>query len=264
MGNIKLYQKNYIASHPRAAILLIHGLHEHCERYHELGELFQTNEISVYTFDLRGHGKSEGEKHFISSVDEYVEDVKMVFADIPKNLPLYVLGHSMGGLIAVNFLLANKDHKISGLILSGAALKPGKDITPFKEKLVRWLAVFFPKLKTVPVKPELVSRDKNEVNKYKNDPMIPLHGAKAGLGVALLNSMDNIKDRFSEISIPTLIMHGEADQLTDPDGSKIFFNNVGSQDKTLQIWPGCYHEIFNEINKSDILDYTLKWVEQRI
>lgn len=264
MGKIKLFQKQYIANHPKASVLLIHGLHEHCERYKEFGELLSNNGINVYTFDLRGHGKSEGEKHYISSVDEYVEDVNQIFAEIPKDVPLFLAGHSMGGLIAVNFLLVNKGEGINGLVLSGAALKPGKDITPFKAKLVRFIAGFFPKLKTVPVKPELVSRDKNEVNKYKNDPLIPLYGAKAGLGVALLNSMEKIKGRFSEITIPTLVMHGAEDQLTDPDGSKIFSSEAGSKDKTLQIWEGCYHEIFNEINKEEILNYTLKWIQNRI
>ena len=264
MTKVHLHQNHHLSNEPKATLLLIHGLHEHSGRYNQMGELFSNHGINVYTFDLRGHGKSEGERHFVSSVDEYVNDVEQVLEKIPNDLPIFILGHSMGGLIAVNFLLQSNYSGVSGLILSGAALKPGKDITPFKAMLVKWVARFFPRLKTLPVKPELISRDPAEVEKYMNDPFIPLYGAKAGLGVALLNAMERVKERYNQITMPALIMHGSDDQLTDPEGSKIFYEKVGSKDKTLQIWDGCYHEIFNEINKQEILSFTLDWIEKRI
>lgn len=259
-----LYRKNYLIADSRASVLIIHGLHEHCERYSAMAGKLNEAGIDVYTFDLRGHGKSEGERFFVQSIDEYVEDVSSILSQIPRTKPLFLLGHSMGGLIAVHFLLKKSQNNFQGLILSGAALKPGKDITPFKAKLVRFIARFLPKMNTVPVKPHLVSRDKNEVQKYIDDPLIALHGAKAGLGVALLNAIEELKDKFTNISIPAMVMHGGKDQITDPEGSKKFFRDISSTDKTLKIWDGCYHEIFNEINREEIVEYTIDWINQRV
>jgi acylglycerol lipase len=259
-----LYRKNYLIPESRASVLIIHGLHEHCERYSAMAEKLNEAGIDVYTFDLRGHGQSKGDRFFVQSIDEYVEDVSTILSQMPMTKPVFLLGHSMGGLVAVHFLLKRGQNSFHGLILSGAGLKPGKDITPFKAKLVRFIARFLPKMNTVPVKPPLVSRDKVEVQKYIDDPLIALHGAKAGLGVALLDAIEELNDRRTNITIPALIMHGAEDQITDPEGSKKFFQEISSTDKTLKIWDGCYHEIFNELNRDEIIAYTADWINQKL
>ncbi|HMP29595.1 MAG TPA: alpha/beta hydrolase [Saprospiraceae bacterium] len=260
----KLYQKKYIIDQAKASLFIIHGLHEHCERYSTLAQTFNMYGIDVYTFDLKGHGRSSGEPHFVQSIQEYVNDVDLVINEIPKHKPLLILGHSMGGLIAVAYLLDKGQQNFSGLVLSGAALKPGKDITPLKASLVKIIAKFFPRMKTVPVKPHLVSRDKVEVQKYIDDPNIALYGAKAGLGVALLNAIAEVKDRYNEIQLPTLVMHGMEDLITDPEGSRMFYDAIKSKDKTLKIWESCYHEIFNEINKDEVIRYTADWIVSKV
>ncbi|MBK9737506.1 MAG: alpha/beta fold hydrolase [Saprospiraceae bacterium] len=135
-NGIKLYTKNYLLDQPKANLLLIHGLNEHCERYAHVAKALNSIGVSVYTFDLRGHGRSEGARSFVKNIDEYREDVENVYRSIPKNIPFFLLGHSMGGLIAVDFLTFNERTNVRGIILSGPALEVGEDITPLTKKIV--------------------------------------------------------------------------------------------------------------------------------
>lgn len=259
---IELFSKNYLIENPKANILIVHGLNEHCLRYGHVAEALNEIGVNVYTFDLRGHGQSQGEKSFVADIDEYREDLENVYRTIPKTLPLFILGHSMGGMIAVKFLLFN-EKAVKGVILSGAALEIGEDITPITQKVVGFLGKIAPKLKTVKLDPTSISRDKDEVEKYVNDPLVSTDAAKAGMGLALLNCIKALKPRFKEFDYPVLIMHGGADKITNIKGSKSLFAQAINSDKTIKIWDGAYHEIFNEINKNEVIDFMTDWIKER-
>ena len=261
--NIELYTKDYLVKNPVANFLLIHGLHEHSERYRHVAEKLNEIGVNVYTFDLRGHGQSGGPKNIIRDIDEYRQDVENVYRSIPKDMPFFLLGHSMGGLIAVHFLLYHERTDITGVILSGAALEVGNDITPFIIKVVKFVGKYLPGLKTSKVDPTSISRDPAEVELYKTDPLITLDGAKAGLGLALLNAINETKKGFSHFDYPVLIMHGGTDKITNPAGSQALYDQCLSKDKTIKIWDGAYHEIFNEINKQEVIDFMTSWVAGR-
>lgn len=260
---LSLFAKNYLVDHPKANILIIHGLNEHCLRYAHVAKALNDIGLSVYTFDLRGHGQSGGERSFVSDIDEYREDVENAYRQIPKNIPLFILGHSMGGMIAVKFLLYNEKTDVKGVILTGAALEVGDDITPMTQKVVGFLGKLAPKLKTVKLNPTMISRDADQVALYISDPLISKEGGKAGLALALLNEIKSLKTQFKNFNYPTLIMHGGDDKITNPEGSKQLFAQALSPDKTLKIWDGAYHEIFNEINKNEVITYMTDWIKTR-
>lgn len=263
-NGVELFTQNYIVENAKASLLLIHGLGEYSGRYTHVVNAFNAAGVNVYTFDLRGHGYSHGERAFITDLDEYQEDVEGVYSRIPKDLPCFILGHSMGGLIAVHFLLSSKQNNVQGVILSGAALEVGADISPLTQKIVRLLAKISPKIKTVKLDPKKISRDPATVKAYQTDPLIYRDGGKTGLAVALLDGIQQQQAKFKLFTYPVLVMHGQNDQITNPDGSKKLYEEAASTDKTLKIWDGAFHEIFNEINKSEVIDYTVSWLDQRV
>lgn len=263
-NGIELFTKNYIVDEAKASLLIIHGLGEYSNRYVHVIKAFNEIGVNVYTFDLRGHGHSSGERAFVTTIDEYREDVENVYRTVPKDLPFFVLGHSMGGLIAVHFLLFNERNDVKGVILSGSALEPGEDVTPLKQRIIRLLAKVSPKIKTVKLNPDDISRSKETVEAYKNDPMIYHDGGKAGLAVALLDGIEMQKKRFAEFDYPFLVMHGGEDKITNPAGSEALYAQAKSTDKTLKIWNGAFHEIYNETNQEEVINYAVAWLEKRI
>jgi alpha-beta hydrolase superfamily lysophospholipase len=263
-NGINLFTKNYLIKNPKANILIVHGLHEHCLRYAHVAEALNKIGLNVFTFDLRGHGQSEGAKVNIKSVDEYREDVETVYRSIPKDIPFFILGHSMGGLIVTDFLLFNERNDVKGVILSGPALEVGEGLSPLLIKLAGIIGSITPNLSTQKLDIKMISRDSKEVEKYANDPLNYLGGTKAGLGKAVLNRINELKPKFEFFNYPVLIMHGGEDKLTNIKGSKELYSKAKSLDKTLKIWDGAFHEIFNETNKIEVINYMTDWVQTRI
>jgi acylglycerol lipase len=261
---LKLYTKNYLIDNPKANVLIVHGLGEHCERYAHVASALNGIGASVYTFDLRGHGRSEGEAVFIKSIDQYRQDTETVADTIPKNLPFILIGHSMGGLISLHYLLAKKRTDVTAVVLSGAAIAVGDDVTAFTIGVISFIARFFPKLKTVKLDPKSIARDTDTVEKYTNDPLVYHGGTKAGLAVALLRGINEVKTKFGSFDYPVLIMHGGDDKITNIEGSKQLYTQSQSPDKTLKIWDGAYHEIFNETNRQEVIKTMTNWIEARL
>jgi alpha-beta hydrolase superfamily lysophospholipase len=261
---LQLFTQNYLITNPKANVLIVHGLGEHCLRYAHVAKALNDAGASVYTFDLRGHGQSEGEQAYIKNMDDYLMDVEAACQAVPKSLPFFIVGHSMGGQITLNFLLQKKRTDIRGVVLSGAGLEAGKDITAFTIFVVKLIAKIAPRFKTVKLDVKSISRDATEVEKYSTDPLIYRDGTKAGLGLALLNGIKALKPKFNQFDYPTLIMHGESDKIANIDGSKQLYAQSPSQDKTLKIWEGAYHEIFNETNRQEVIKTMTDWIEARI
>ncbi len=263
-NGLNLYTKNYLTPNAKASVLVVHGFGEHSERYAHVAEALNGIGANVYTFDLRGHGQSEGEPYLIKNIDEYRDDLLAVRATIPNDKPLFILGHSMGGLITLYFLLLNKPTDIRGVVLSGPAIKEGDDINFFTKLIARILGKIAPKLQLVKVNPEYISRDPKVVHNYIADPLVYNGGIKAGLGLALLNAIATVKSRFVDFTYPVLAMHGGADKVANIEGTKEFFAQCTSQDKTLKIWEGVFHEIFNETNKIEVIETMTNWIKARI
>ena len=260
---MQIFTKNYLIDTPKASIFIIHGLGEHCLRYAHVAEALNAIGMNVYSFDFRGHGQSEGIQALVLT-HEYRQDVEKFYLTIPKNIPIFMLCHSMGGLIGLQFLLFVKRLDIKGVVFTGPAIAAGADITPFTKLLVRFLGKYFPMLKTQKLDPKSISRDSEIVESYATDPLIYHGGTRAGTGRSLLRAIDEVKPRFKEFDYPVLIMHGEADKITNPEGSKALYNESVSIDKTLKIWDGAYHEILNETNRKEVIEMMTDWIKKRL
>jgi len=261
---LKLFTQKWSASKELAKLLIVHGYGEHSSRYNHLSALLNENNISVYSFDQRGHGNSEGLSGYVASIDDYLKDIDKYFQSIAtENKPLFIMGHSMGGLLVTKYCL-DYSPQVNGVILSAAALKVGKDVSPMLQKLVGILGSLFPKLKTQGLDHTAISKDEFVVENYLNDPLIIHHGMRARTGKVLLKESKTIGERFAKFSLPVIIMHGSADRLTDIDGSRLLYKNAVSSDKEMKEYDGLFHELINEPERVTVMQDILKWIKNRI
>jgi alpha-beta hydrolase superfamily lysophospholipase len=251
---------------PRATILLIHGLGEHSGRYQHVAEAFNAKGFTVLAPDHLGHGESPGTRVFVEQFDDYLTGVRECRAIIDQQcpgVPCFVLGHSMGGLIAGRLLLEDQQ-QYRGALLSGpafAAEAPPSGLVMF---IGRLLAKIAPKAGMIALDASGVSRDPQVVAAYNADPLVNHGKITAALGVALFDAMAEVMSRAAEIKLPLLVMHGDADAMAAPKGSEQFAAAVSSSDKTLTLLPGLYHEIFNEPEGANIIAAYAEWIESRL
>ena len=266
-GTSRLYRQSWLPNgESRAAIVLVHGLGEHSGRYEYLAGHCTARGFAVHALDHYGHGKSEGLAGYVERFSVYLDGVRELLAYVREQqagAPLFLLGHSMGGLIAAAFLREAQSEFRAG-VLSGPALK--SDAAP--PAIVLWvnrlLSSLAPTLPMIALDPAGVSRDPEVVRAYVSDPLVHHGKVRARLIAEMMAAMKQTLAHASEISLPILIMHGEDDTLTSPDGSREFFAHAGSTDKTLKIYPGLYHEIFNEPEKDAVLGEMTDWLEAHL
>ena len=246
----------------KAAILLVHGLGEHASRYtHLIGHLTLLG-YSVYAIDHIGHGKSEGTRKHIDRFSDFTDSLHTFFERVKQwhgDKPLFLLGHSMGGLISAHYLLTHQQ-SFAGAILSAPALKISDDVPWLKVMLGKLFAVITPKMGILPVNPSKVSRDPEVVTAYMNDPLIHKGMASVRLASELLKAMQRVHAGAKQITLPLLILQGTNDAIVHPEGAQEFYDEVGSVDKTLKLYDGLYHEVFNEPEKEQVLDDLKKWL----
>lgn len=224
----------------RGALLIVHGLRDHSARYERFAEKAALRGFAVHAFDLRGHGRSAGERVWVESFDEYVADLAKVAARVPER-PLFIFGHSMGGAIVTLFAL-ERPAEAAGMILSAPALKPGDDVSGFLIALTRLLGAAFPRLPVLALEPALFSRDPEVVlDNESEDPLIERGAGPARTAAELLGALERIGARMAELEAPVLILHGTADRITNPDGSRELHARARSTDKTLALYEGFYH-----------------------
>ncbi len=248
-----------------AVVLIIHGYGEHSGRYAHVARHLALQNFIIETFDLRGHGRSEGDRAYISSFDQYTRDVhvfaKRVWEEHP-DLPVFLLGHSLGGLIAALYVL-HFQPKIDGLILSSAALKISDDLSPLLQKMSGVIGKMLPKLPTIKLDAKFISRDPKVVDAYENDPLVYHKGTLAKTGAEIIRATQKIQAKMEMLRLPMLIFHGTADRLTDPEGSKQLYLRAKSADKILKLYEGFYHETMNEPEKERVLNDVLEWLVKR-
>jgi lysophospholipase len=249
---------------PRGILVISHGLGEHGRRYDHVAERLGGLGLIVVVPDHRGHGRSGGPRAGLKRFADYTDDLGQVFAKVRQpGLPAFLLGHSMGGGIALDYALAHRGD-LAGLILSGATVQPGDDQPKSVLAIAKVLGRFLPSLPTARLDSAGISRDPQVVAEYNADPMV-FHGkVPAGLAGGLLAVMDTFPDRLPQLTIPLLVLHGGQDKMTNPAGSDLVFGRAGSADKTLKKYPGLYHEIFNEPEKDAVLDDVAEWLEARL
>jgi len=266
-GSSRLYQQTWEPDgQTRVVVLLVHGLGEYSGRYAHVAEHLTSRGFAVCALDHYGHGKSDGHAGFVERFSVYLDGVDALRSKIQAeypSLPLFLVGHSMGGLIAAACLLANQD-AFRACVLSGPALKTDQAPPALLLALNRLLSAVVPTLPMIQLDASGVSRDPAVVEAYVNDPLV-FHGKlTARLIAELSKTMDDTLSRAAEIHIPVIFMHGEEDQLTSPSGSQEMFANVSSADKTLKLYPRLYHEIFNEPEQEAVLADMSTWLEDHL
>lgn len=265
---IKLYLQAWMPEQPKAGLLLVHGLGEHSGRYAELVKELTEIGVAVFTFDGRGHGKSatEGLTAFIDSAEDYLKDIHALFGKVEKYLPglrVFIFGHSMGGGLVAGYVLKYQP-KVAGVILSSPAIKEAEGTSKLLISVSGLANRFFPKSKVLKLDIEGVSRIKSEVEKYKSDPLVYQKYVPARTGYELYHLMQYIQRNAGDFSDPLLLVHGDADRLTNPKGSELLYDKAKSKDKNLRIIQGGYHELLNDLDREEVLKLMVDWVKLRI
>ena len=259
-----LYTISNTISDAKANIIFLHGYTEYIGRYGWMIEQMNQAGINVFAYDHRGYGKSDGTRAYINRFGQYIDDLDVYLNQLKKpELPTFLMGHSMGSLIGVGYLVNHLEHHFAGFISSSGALKIDESISPFLRKISGIMSKIAPHLKTIKLDPNALSRDPKEVVKYFTDPAVYHGGTKARLGFEMLEAMKSAQNNFHKINIPVLILHGTEDKLADPLGSQWMYDKVSSTDKKIEYFEGLYHEIMNEPEKDDVIKVLITWIKER-
>ncbi len=261
---ISFYGKEWRPENTTAVICLVHGLGEHCNRYNHVAERFGQAGYAMLSFDLRGHGRSGGQRGHIPSLEAAMEDIHFLWEEAGRRFAgksRFLYGHSLGGLLAFNYLITRQP-AAAGAVITAPGLKTALHEKKFKVWLVNTLGGILP---TAAIKTELdantLARDQAVVQAYRADPLVH-DDTSLGMGKCLLNAIKQIDGRASEIRLPILLAHGANDRLAYPEGSEMAAKKLPNC--TLKLWPGLFHEIHNEPEQAEVLGYTQQWMDQHL
>lgn len=265
--DLKLYYQGWLPSNkPRAILLVAHGLAEHSGCYLNLVNHFVPQGYAIYSFDHQGHGKSPGLPGYIERFSYYINDLQ-TFGDMVrkkhKDSKFFLLGHSMGGTIAITYAIEHQDG-LDGLLVSGATLQVGASISPVMILAAKMLSRLLPKAGLYVIDATAISRDQDAVAAYVNDPLVYRGKIRARLGTEFIKAIQQLPPQMAQINLPILIMQGTADRLSEPKGSQILYQRVSSRDKTLKLYDGFYHEIFNEPGRQQVFADIEAWLDAHI
>jgi acylglycerol lipase len=259
---IDLFVRKNLVKKPLAVVIIVHGICEHSGRYDHVASNFNKLGYSVYRFDLHGHGRSGGERAFVDDLQVLIDDAECV-VDLARkenpDVPLFMLGHSMGGLISAIYGVKNPG-KLKGQVLSGApviSLPAVKGLQSFDYNAQAHSPI--PNSLS-----NVVSRDPKVVEDYANDPLVLKEFTMKLMGEVFIKGSNWIMENMASYSYPCLILHGSADQIVPPEASKYFNEHIGSKDKEMKIYDGLFHEILNEPEKKMVMDDINKWIKARI
>ena len=249
---------------PKASLVICHGVNSHGGQYIGAGEEFASRGFAVTVLDLRGRGKSDGERFYIESIDEYVSDLSLAIEQARArhpDLPLYLLGHSAGGVTSTTYALDYQE-RIDGLICESFAFRV---FAPnFALKLLEGASHVLPHAHVLRLKMEDFSRDPEWVAQLNADPLTLDEVQPVSTVAAFARAGERFEREFGKISLPVLILHGAEDKATRPDGSEQFFNEASSTDKTLKLYEGYYHDLLNDLGRETVFEDIDGWISERL
>ncbi len=249
---------------PRGVVVIVPGFNSHSGQYLWVGDQLAVSGLAVYSLDLRGRGRSDGDRFFVQEFSEYISDVSTLMKlakSREPGLPFYLLGHSAGGVIACGYSLENQS-ELAGLICESFAFQvPAPD---FALAVIKGLSHIAPHAHVLKLKNEDFSRDPKVVLSMNNDPLIANEVQPTQTVAAMVRGDERLKKEFPLIKLPLFILHGTADKATKPGGSQFFYDTAGSTDKTLKLYEGHYHDLLNDIGKEEVLADITGWIHAHL
>ncbi|MBI3119154.1 MAG: lysophospholipase [Candidatus Hydrogenedentes bacterium] len=261
-----LFARRWLAEQSKGALVLIHGYGEHCGRYDHVAAALNAISLHVYSYDQRGHGRSPGKRGHIASFAQLVDDLGGFLRHLEPEvagLPLFLLGHSMGGLVLASFM-EQQPAAVRGLVFTGTLLCLNNDVSPWLVRLSKVLSTLTPGLPVATVDPQALSRDATVVHTYQADPFVYHGKINARTGAQLNEAMQDTQKHLKAIMAPLYILHGAADRLAPAAGSELLYKEAGAKDKTLRLYEGGYHEQFNDMEKERVFAELCTWLQAHL
>jgi alpha-beta hydrolase superfamily lysophospholipase len=264
-GGLSIFMRSWQpAGNPRAIVAMVPGFNSHSGYFKWVGDQFAANGLAAYAVDLRGRGKSEGERFFVENIGDYVSDVDLMVQTAKSrqpDLPVFLLGHSAGGVVSCVYTLEHQD-ELAGLICEDFAFQvPAPDIALAALKGLSHLA---PHAHLFKLKNEDFSRDPEVVRAMNNDPLIENENQPLQTVAEFVRADNRLKREFPLIKLPVFILHGTADKVTKFQGSQFFYDTVGSKDRTLGLYEGHFHDLLNDVGKEGVLRDIQEWLDARL
>jgi alpha-beta hydrolase superfamily lysophospholipase len=265
VGGVTIFTREWQPTgEPRGVVVISHGLNAHSGFYEWAARQFTTHGLAVYALDHRGRGNSGGERFFVKKFADWTQDLA-TFIDIVKQrepgLPVFLLGHSAGGVIACGYALEHQD-EIAGLICEDFAYQvPVPDVVL---AITRGLSHLAPHAHVYKLKNELFSRDPAVVAAMNADPLIANEAQPAETMAELARADELLAKSLEQITLPLLILHGTGDQVTKASGSQEFYARAGSSDKTLKLYEGHFHDLLADVGKQQVMADIQDWIDARV
>ena len=262
---LKLHMRTWpAAGAARAAVMIVPGFNSHSGYYDGLASVLSGRGFDVFAIDLRGRGESDGERFYVETFDDYVSDVGSL-ADVVKSksatLPVFLLGHSAGGVVACLYAIEHQS-ELAGVICESFAFRvPAPD---FALAALKGLSHIAPHAHVLHLKNEDFSRDPAVVARMNADPLIAHETQPTRTVAAMVRADERLELAFPRIRLPLLILHGTADRATRPEGSRQFYEHAGSSDKTLKLYEGAFHDPLNDLGRDVVTADILTWLEARL
>ncbi|PZF71261.1 alpha/beta hydrolase [Taibaiella soli] len=261
---MKVFYRNWKATgQPKAQVVIAHGFNSHSAYYQWTAEQLAAQNYEVYAIDFPGRGNSDGERYYIGDYNAFVTELNKL-VDIAQaanpGLPVFLLGHSAGGVLSAIYALGNQN-KLKGFICESFAFQvPAPD---FALAVLKGISHVFPHAHVVKLKNEDFSRNPDVVAFMNNDPLIAHEVQPTKTMQQLVLADERIKAEAASVNLPLLILHGTADKATKPSGSQYFHDNASSGDKTLKFYEGHYHDLLNDIDKEVVMNDIVGWLNDR-
>jgi alpha-beta hydrolase superfamily lysophospholipase len=260
-----IFVRSWLPTAPaRAVVVICHGLNSHSGQYTWVGEQFADADFATYALDLRGRGRSDGERFHVDDLADYVSDIAGTVAlagSRHPGLPVFLLGHSAGGVSAALYVL-DQQATLAGFICESFAFQvpaPGLVLSAIKG-----LSHIAPNLPVLKLKNEDFSRDPQAVAALNADPLTANETEPAITLAALVRGDEQLHESFPRITLPLLILHGTEDHAAVCQGSEFFYEHAGATDKTLKLYEGHFHDLLNDLGKEDVLAEIVTWINAHV
>lgn len=262
--NTEFYGQFWQGASTKAVVVLVHGMGEHSSRYQHVAKKLTKNEFSVVTFDHFGHGKTEGKRGHNPSFEAVLESITKTIEkskDLFPEKPVFLYGHSMGGNAIINYMLTIKND-LKGSIGTSPFLRLGFEPPKIKLAVGKLLQKIAPSMTMGnELDPNHMSRDKKEVEKYINDPLIH-HKISPNFSLTFIETGKWAIENAEKLNIPMLLLHGTDDHIIDYKGSQDFANNT--KKASIKLYDGGYHELHNDICKEEMLQDVVNWLNSQL